>query len=130
MRNASHKSRVLDLTCGSGVFLVEALRRLVYMRAGQSPVRREHIREILRDQIFGVDKNESAITVASFSLYLAALELDPDPKPPEALRFEPLIGRNLFIADAFELDQVQVGVRLKEKRFDIIVGESTMDVSR
>lgn len=122
MRDASNKSRVLDLTCGSGVFLVEALRRLVYMRAGRSPVRREDIREILREQIFGVDKNESAISVASFSLYLAALELDPNPTPPEALRFEPLIGRNLFIADAFELDHVGAEAPLKEKKFDIIVG--------
>jgi hypothetical protein len=122
MRNASHKSRVLDLTCGSGVFLVEALRRLVYMRAAGNPIKREDIREVLRDQIFGVDKNEYAISVAAFSLYLAALELDRCPTPSEALKFEALIGRNLFIADAFELDRIGIGAQFKQQPFDIIVG--------
>ena len=38
MEDLTGKETVLDLTCGSGVFLVEALRRLVSLRAqGQQP---------------------------------------------------------------------------------------------
>ena len=97
---------VLDLTCGSGVFLVEALRRLVALRAQGRTLDRNLIRSTLHGQIHGVDVSEAAVRVAAFSLYLAALELDPDPQPPEALRFEPLIGRTLHVGDAWEIDKV------------------------
>ena len=118
---------VLDLTCGSGVFLVEALRRLVALRAQGSPPSRETIRSTLHGQIHGVDVSEPAVRVAAFSLYLAALELDPDPQPPEALRFDPLIGRTLHVGDAWEIDeQPEARPAFTEgeatKKFDVIVG--------
>ena len=118
---------VLDLTCGSGVFLVEALRRLVDLRAKGSPPSRETIRSTLHGQIHGVDVSEAAVRVAAFSLYLAALELDPDPQPPEALRFDPLIGRTLHVGDAWKIDKTPAArPALTEgeapKKFDVIVG--------
>ena len=97
---------VLDLTCGSGVFLVEALRKLVALRAQERTLDRNLIRSTLHGQIHGIDISEAAVRVAAFSLYLAALELDPDPQPPEALRFGPLIGRTLHVGDAWEIDTV------------------------
>ena len=118
---------VLDMTCGSGVFLVEALRRLVDLRAKGSPPSRETIRSTLHGQIHGVDVSEAAVHVAAFSLYLAALELDPDPQPPEALRFDPLIGRTLHVGDAWEIDKTPAArPALTEgeapRKFDVIVG--------
>ena len=118
---------VLDLTCGSGVFLVEALRRLVHLRSDGDKPSRETIRSTLYGQIHGVDVSEAAVRVAAFSLYLAALELDPDPRPPEALRFEPLIGRTLFVGDAWEIDKApEAQPALAEggapRKFDVIVG--------
>jgi hypothetical protein len=122
LREIQPNARILDVTCGSGVFLVEALRRLVRLKAGNAPPTRQMIRKTMKDQIFGVDKNEAAIRVASFSLYLAALELDPDPRPPKALRFDPLIGRNLYVANAFELREHPEARSLYEMQFDAIVG--------
>lgn len=118
---------VLDLTCGSGVFLVEALRRLVQLRVLKEPLTRELIRTTLYKQIYGVDISEAAIRVAAFGLYLAALELDPDPQPPHALKFQPLIGKTLLVSDARTVEQGSDGAaalmtRAGLKRFDLIVG--------
>lgn len=118
---------VLDLTCGSGVFLVEAFRRLIHLKGLRTPMTRAAIRKALYTQVYGVDISEAAIRVAAFSLYLAALELDPDPQPPEGLTFEPLIGRTLFVGDARTIEQTEAGTEhlLEEdglKSFDVIVG--------
>ncbi len=117
---------VLDLTCGSGVFLVEALRRLVARKGGQTPSR-EFIRKTLYTQVYGVDLSEAAVRVAAFSLYLAALELDPNPQPPEALKFEKLIGRSLFVGNARNIETTNDGAALLSddgscRKFDIVVG--------
>jgi hypothetical protein len=126
MSAATGDETVLDLTCGSGVFLVEALRRLVEKKGGQAPAR-GLIRSTLYDQIFGVDISEAAVRVAAFSLYLAALELDPDPQPPEALKFEKLIGRSLLVGDARDIETTNDGAPLcnadgRPRPFDVIVG--------
>jgi len=126
MDGLSGSETVLDLTCGSGVFLVEALRRLVERKCGDSPSR-DVIRSTLYEQIFGVDLSAAAVRVAAFSLYLAALELDPDPQPPEALKFEGLIGRTLVVGDANEIGELPEGQVLRQangqlRSFDVIVG--------
>ena len=118
---------VLDLTCGSGVFLVEALRRLVELRSKGEEPSRELIRSTLHQQIYGVDISEAAVRVAAFSLYLAALELDPNPDSAQTLKFEPLIGKTLFVGDAWD-DKVLVNgrsvltARDASAKFDVIVG--------
>lgn len=143
---------VLDLSCGSGVFLVEALRRLVRLKTGAGTPSRGAIRETLYNQVYGVDVSEAAVRIAAFSLYLAALELDPDPHPPAALRFEPLQdrtppalvapprhggdvalrfeplqGRTLLVGDARTIEETPAGRAVLVaggglKRFDVIVG--------
>jgi N-6 DNA Methylase len=100
-------SKVLDLACGSGLFLVESLRRLVVKRCvnGEEPSR-QLVRETLYNQIYGVDIEPQAIQIAAFSLYLTTLELDQELEQQKHLssdlKFQPLIGRNLFSCDAFD----------------------------
>lgn len=108
MRDLSGTTRVLDPACGSGVFLVEAFRRLVWTKSNAygRPLNREELHDVLRAQIFGIDIDRNAVYVAAFSLYLVLLEMDRDPEPLNALRLPRLVnsgakgdGRNLYIQD-------------------------------
>lgn len=126
LHDATGDETVLDLTCGSGVFLVEALRRLVWLKGKGQPTRQD-IHHVLYHQIVGADISPAAIRVAAFSLYLAALELDPEPRPPSELKFKPLIGRTLLTGDARTIETTPAGkttLRLARglRQFDVIVG--------
>jgi hypothetical protein len=77
--------KVLDPACGSGIFLVEAFRRIVRFCVQQQQGRipsPDELRQILRTQIMGVEINTEATHVAAFSLYLALLHYQ---KPPDIL---------------------------------------------
>jgi type I restriction-modification system DNA methylase subunit len=94
----AHETRVLDPAAGASVFLVLAFRRLykeLWKETKQRPNRRA-IRKILDTQLVGFDISESAIRLASLSLYLTAIELDPKPVPLEDLRFNHLRDKVLF----------------------------------
>lgn len=116
MQDITGKEAVLDIACGSGVFLVEALRRLVDAKAKARSGKRTRamVRQALEQQVFGVDKSEAAIQVAAFSLYLAALEFDPNPWDEAGLQFAPLRGKTLHVKDAHDVDL--------PTKFDVIVG--------
>jgi hypothetical protein len=117
-------AKVLDPACGSGAFLVEALRRLVARRiTGGEALSRRLVRHTLYNQIYGIDVSPEAAQIAAFSLYLTALELDPAPEPLEELKFEPLIGRNLFTSNAFDEEAPYNKIRpFAKKNFGAIVG--------
>jgi hypothetical protein len=113
-------ARIIDPTCGSGAFLVEAFRRLVWRATQGRPANRKLVRNILYTQLFGIDINRSALGIAAFSLYLAALELDEEPISDVLdLKFDRLIDTTLFEADTIG------GVlpsKLTGAKFDAVVG--------
>lgn len=100
---------ICDPACGSGIFLVEAYRRIVRYDAattGKAPST-TRLRALLLERIAGCDIDESAIRLAAFSLYVAFLNyqspqdiLQADPLPPLIHR-EGLDGAPLVVADAF-----------------------------
>lgn len=121
-------AKILDLACGSGLFLVESLRRLVVKRCmnGEEPSR-QLIRDTLYNQIYGVDIEPQAVQIAAFSLYLTALELDQELEQQKHLssnlKFQPLIGRSLFSCDAFDDKAAFNSVEaLANKKIHAIVG--------
>lgn len=73
--------KVLDPSCGSGIFLVESYKRLIrnWKIAHQTDsVDFQTLQSILCNCIFGIDIDATALTVAAFSLYLTLInELDP-----------------------------------------------------
>ena len=93
-----HKARVLDPACGACVFLVLAFRRLYaeHWRVTGNRPDTKTIRKILETQLCGFDISESALRLGALSLYLTAIELDPNPIPPAKLKFKNLDGLVLF----------------------------------
>lgn len=113
-------ARVIDPTCGSGAFLVETFRRLIWKRCGNDQASRAVVRDILYHQLFGIDINPSALGIAAFSLYLAALEFDEEPIADIAdLKFDRLIGTTLFEADTIG---EELPAALLDRPFDAVVG--------
>ncbi len=112
---------------GRAFFLSRPCEDLSPLNRDNSAPSRELIRSTLYEQIYGVDISENAVRIAAFSLYLAALELDPDPKQPQALKFEPLLGKTLFIGDAHDIENTPDGKKILTtqaglRKFDVIVG--------
>lgn len=118
-------AKVVDMACGSGVFLVEALRRLVARRlaAGEKHTR-DLVRGTLYNQIYGIDIEETAVEIAAFSLCLTAFELDPVPNSRHQLRFkQQLKGRNLFADDAFDPHASFLQAEpFRQRKFQVVVG--------
>ena len=112
--------KILDPACGSGIFLVEAYRRLVTLQQharGHANLSFEELRDLLTGSIHGVDLSEEAVQVAAFSCYLALLDFLEPKSIREGVRFPKLVGSNLFVNDFFDTD-----APFNERRYDIIVG--------
>lgn len=95
---AASAAKVLDPAVGAGVFLLTAFRELVAerWRADEKRPGTKTLRSILYGQIVGFDINEAALRFAALGLYLMSIELDPDPRPVDKLKFEDLRGRVLY----------------------------------
>lgn len=120
----TYNCKVLDPACGSGIFLVETFRKLVqqYEKVTGKKADENTIKQIVKDNIFGIDYNKSALQVAVFSLYLAMLDYQ-DPKDIENFKFPYLTKENpnFFENDFFDIDAV-FNILLKEKNIDFIIG--------
>lgn len=121
---SSQKStcRVLDPACGSGIFLVESLRRIIdhYIHHSsevdmQGAAFQEKLRELVVNNIYGIDSDESAIQVAAFSIYLTLLDYQ-EPADISTFRFPNLIGSNLRCQDTF------CPTNFEGVEFDYIIG--------
>ena len=69
-------------------------RRNIGASRASAPTR-NILRSILYEQIVGFDINEAALRFAALGLYLMSIELDPNPRPVDKLRFEDLRGKVL-----------------------------------
>lgn len=123
--------RILDPACGSGIFLVESLRLLIQKFVQSNPELspssqffKKSIRRILKNNIYGIDKDRDAIEIATFSLYITLLDFFEEPKDIESFEFPELIGTNLYHGDFFDLE-ASFNEQLsgnEGKEFDFILG--------
>ena len=117
------KPRILDLACGSGIFLVESFRRIVRHKVWSQNGRQlsdVQLRKILREQITGIDINGEAVRVAAFSLYLAFLHYQ---RPPDILE-QIKQGRTL---PNLKYDK-KCKKRKPEQHYDILVEGNSFDI--
>ncbi len=89
---------ILDPCCGSGVFLVEAYKRLVLHWRSCNNWRRpnEQVLKALLDKVQGIDLDEGAVELAAFSLCLSLCDaLEPERIRASVKLFPVLKGRTL-----------------------------------
>ncbi len=111
--------KVLDPACGSGIFLVECYRQLIETKLRhENSVTDEILIDTLKENIYGIDLNESAIDITIFSLYLTVLDYK-DPKTLVKFKLPDLKNRNLVHTNFLLDDQL---VFLKNISFDFILG--------
>lgn len=120
-----YNCKVLDPACGSGIFLVEALRRIIeqYLSLNNEKIAKKVLKRLAEDNIFGIDKDENAINVAIFSIYLALLDYQ-EPKDIEKFTFPNLQQNgNFFVADFFDTSaEVEYNSRFSKINFNFIIG--------
>lgn len=109
---------VFDPAVGSGAFLVESFRTII--NAHHDSVSFDRKKDILQNQLFGVDIDQHSLQIAAFSLYLALIETEnPNFIREQIEKSHPilpsLIGKNLIRANSIT-DTVFEG-----KTFDCIV---------
>lgn len=128
----NYNLKILDPACGSGIFLVESFKRLVKRWKNANPDRQiefKDLREIVKNNIYGVELDKYAIRVAAFSIYLAIME-QLNPKTlwiDKRYKFPYLIsdlkdesieqGSNLFRADT--IGEIKPS---NFPKFDLVVG--------
>jgi len=124
--DSSFKCKVLDPACGSGIFLVETLRKIIekYIVETRIDIKSEKfktaLKRLVKENIYGIDKDESAMQVAIFSVYLTLLDY-LEPPSIETFTFPELIDTNFFNVDYFD-ESSSFNKYLKELRFDFILG--------
>lgn len=116
--------KILDPSCGSGIFLVEAYRRMVEKereKAGGT-LGDETLIELLAQNLYGIDKDEDefALHVAIFSLYVALLDYK-EPKDIQNIKLPELLNKRVFRADFFDTGHPFNGI-LKDVGLTFIIG--------
>jgi hypothetical protein len=112
--------KVLDPACGSGIFLIETLRKIIYKEeqlTGSQKISSKRLQQLVESNIFGIDKDEDAINIAIFSLYITLLDYQ-DPKCILSFTFPHLKGQNFFVGNFFDTNNL---FNQKLNNFDFIL---------
>jgi hypothetical protein len=123
-----YNCKVLDPACGSGIFLVETLRKLIkqFEKVKKRKIEPSEIVKLVEDNIFAIDKDRNAVLISVFSIYLTMLDYQ-DPKDIEQFVFPYLLkssknsSPNFFEDDFFdtEADFNQI---LQKNNLNFIIG--------
>ena len=102
--------KIGDLSTGSGIFLVLSFRELLKRINGNMSFRQK--KKILEESFYGIDLDESAINITTFSLYIELLEYEKNKKLSPDDKF-PILKNNIKSQDALSYSECD---------FDLIIG--------
>ncbi|TAF74418.1 MAG: hypothetical protein EAZ53_09250 [Bacteroidetes bacterium] len=126
LQNNITECKIFDPAMGSGIFLVQAFRRIVDAEIAfknKSIITKARLAEIAENNLYGIDVNEEAIKVACFSIYVALLDyLEPADIDDIDHRFPTLQGTNFFKVHFFDLSKENILQKIKSKKLDFILG--------
>jgi len=126
LKNPKKDFKLIDVSCGSGIFLVKAYKRIIqwwryekWIETGQlEKPTLDTLKDLLLKSIYGIDIQGDAIRLSVFSLALALLD-EVDLKPPvwQKLKFPDLGEKNIISKDFFKfITQNPVA------DFDLVIG--------
>lgn len=100
--------KVLDPSCGSGIFLVKSLQKILECNAETNGFLQDKnkINELVKENIYGVDYNEEAVDVTIFSLYVTLFDYQ-DPKNLEEFKLPLLKNENILYGDFFDEEKMR-----------------------
>lgn len=115
-----NECKVLDPSCGSGIFLVKSLQKILERNAGKNGFLqdKDKINSLLKSNIYGVDYNEEAVDVTIFSLYVTLFDYQ-DPKSLEEFRLPLLKNENILFGDFFDEEKMKP---IEKVNFRFILG--------
>jgi len=125
LKSPQNDFKLVDVSCGSGIFLVKAYKRIVqwwrykqWLKTGElikPPL--SVLKELLLKSIHGIDIEQDAIRLSIFSLSLAILdEVDLDPPTWGKLKF-PDLSDNIITQDFFKYITSSYNIK-----FDLVIG--------
>jgi type I restriction-modification system DNA methylase subunit len=118
--------KIVDPACGSGVFLVGAFKRLIHCwRMANNWQRPTYVdlQNILKNSIYGFDKESEAVLITAFSLCVALCEELNPLVIWNRLKFDNLRIQNLLAKDFFEV--IESGQF--DEHFDLVIGNPPFD---
>lgn len=116
--------KVIDPSCGSGIFLVGAYKRLIQwwqINHNWKTPSATVLKSLIKNNLFGIDEKGEAVEVAKFSLSLALCEVLAPKVIWNTLKFDNLSDSgNLIESDFFKV--INNNNYSKIKGFDLVIG--------
>lgn len=116
----NNKCKVLDPSCGSGIFLIKSLQKILEKNSDLNGFfqNKNELNKLVEENIYGIDYNEEAVDVTIFSLYITLFDYQ-DPKKLEGFKLPLLKNRNIIFGDFFDEKKLKL---IENIEFKFILG--------